>query len=200
VPGSSHYEVLGVSREASPEAIRAAYRDLAREHHPDRNATTSSAGQNSEMSAVNEAYRVLGDEERRAAYDSGLHGGSAVGPAAATGAGRSTYVSPSPSMHKRARISWRWVLILASAVVVGGVVLSLFTDTAEPPAPDGVLRVGDCVEIETDLDAREVPCTGDPAVDRVVRVVVDFNAPCPSLTEPHRDQLGMGVACVSIPG
>jgi molecular chaperone DnaJ len=92
------------------------------------------------------------------------------------------------------------VLILASAVVVGGVILSLFTDTAEPPTPDGVLRVGDCVEIEADLDAREVACTGDPAVDRFVRVVVDFNSRCPSLTEPHRDQLGMGVACVSIPG
>lgn len=97
------------------------------------------------------------------------------------------------------RITWRWALTLAFGVVVAGVLLSLLSGSPDPPTPDGILRNGDCVEIESDLDAREVSCTGDLGVDLVVEVVVDFDERCPARTEPHRDQQGMGIACVHIP-
>jgi curved DNA-binding protein CbpA len=57
------YEVLQVHRRAEPEVIRAAYRALARKHHPDF------GGQQARMVALNEAWTVLGDSSRRAAYD-----------------------------------------------------------------------------------------------------------------------------------
>lgn len=65
---ATHYERLGVDRFASQAEIRAAYRNLARRNHPDL-ADGSGAG---DMVPVNEAWRVLGDAERRAAYDATL--------------------------------------------------------------------------------------------------------------------------------
>jgi curved DNA-binding protein CbpA len=57
------YEVLQVDRRAEPEVIRAAYRALARKNHPDFGGSVRM------MSAINEAWAVLGDPARRAAYD-----------------------------------------------------------------------------------------------------------------------------------
>jgi curved DNA-binding protein CbpA len=57
------YEVLQVHRQAEPEVIRAAYRALARKHHPDF------GGEPSRMIAITEAYATLGNAERRSAYD-----------------------------------------------------------------------------------------------------------------------------------
>lgn len=61
-----YYQVLGVERSASADAIKKAFRRLARKHHPDINPAPDSAAR---MQALNEAYEVLRDDERRAAYD-----------------------------------------------------------------------------------------------------------------------------------
>lgn len=61
-----YYQVLGVERSASSDAIKKAFRRLARKHHPDINPAPDSAAR---MQALNEAYEVLRDDERRAAYD-----------------------------------------------------------------------------------------------------------------------------------
>src|SRR5690606_23057862 len=61
-----YYEVLGVSRTADDQEIRRAYRRLAREYHPDVNKAEDAE---EKFKEVNEAYEVLSDEERRAAYD-----------------------------------------------------------------------------------------------------------------------------------
>lgn len=61
-----YYQILGVPQDASFEDIRAAFRERAREFHPDRNP---SPGATDQMQEVNEAYAVLRDEEQRAAYD-----------------------------------------------------------------------------------------------------------------------------------
>jgi molecular chaperone DnaJ len=62
-----YYEMLGVSRGADDAAIKAAYRRLAKEHHPDRkNGCKESEAR---FKAINEAYDVLKDPQKRAAYD-----------------------------------------------------------------------------------------------------------------------------------
>lgn len=61
-----YYRILGVSREASADEIKRAFRRLARKYHPD----ISKAGDaEARMKEVNEAYAVLSDPEKRAAYD-----------------------------------------------------------------------------------------------------------------------------------
>lgn len=60
------YEVLQVHRHAEMDVIRAAYRALARKHHPDF------GGDSVRMVAINDAWRVLSDPEARAAYDTQL--------------------------------------------------------------------------------------------------------------------------------
>ena len=75
-----YYEVLGVSRTASEEEIRRAYRKLAFQHHPDRN---KEAGAEERFKQVTEAYEILSDGQKRAAYDQYGHAG--VGGAAGAG-------------------------------------------------------------------------------------------------------------------
>ena len=61
------YEVLGISRGASPEEIKKAYRQKAKELHPDRNSDNPNA--EAQFKEVNEAHDVLKDAEKKAAYD-----------------------------------------------------------------------------------------------------------------------------------
>lgn len=62
-----YYELLGVSKSADADEIKKAYRKLAMKYHPDRNPDDSVAEQ--KFKDANEAYEVLKDEEKRAAYD-----------------------------------------------------------------------------------------------------------------------------------
>ncbi|HEX4870210.1 MAG TPA: molecular chaperone DnaJ [Moraxellaceae bacterium] len=71
-----YYEVLGVARTASADEIKKAYRKLAMKHHPDRNPDDKSAEE--KFKEANEAYEVLSDEDKRAAYD--RHGHAGVDP------------------------------------------------------------------------------------------------------------------------
>ncbi len=61
-----YYDALGIARNASPDEIKKAFRRLAMQYHPDRNAE---AGAEARFKEVNEAYEVLSDPERRAMYD-----------------------------------------------------------------------------------------------------------------------------------
>jgi molecular chaperone DnaJ len=61
------YELLGVQRGADDAAIKAAYRRMAKEHHPDRH--NGCADQEARFKAISEAYDVLKDPQKRAAYD-----------------------------------------------------------------------------------------------------------------------------------
>ena len=62
-----YYEVLGISRGASEQDIKSAFRRLAKDCHPDRNASDKSAEQ--KFKELNEAYEALKDPQKRAAYD-----------------------------------------------------------------------------------------------------------------------------------
>jgi molecular chaperone DnaJ len=67
-----YYEVLGVARNASPEAIKKAYRKLAIQLHPDRNKAADAEEKFKELS---EAYAVLSDDQKKARYDQFGHAG-----------------------------------------------------------------------------------------------------------------------------
>ena len=67
-----YYDVLGVSRNASDEDIKKAFRKLALKYHPDKN---KSSGANDKFKEINEAYQVLGDPNQKAAYDQFGHAG-----------------------------------------------------------------------------------------------------------------------------
>ncbi|MEP5759810.1 MAG: molecular chaperone DnaJ [Litoreibacter sp.] len=62
-----YYEVLGVAKGASPDEIKKAYRARAKEYHPDRNA--DSPDSEAKFKEANEAYEVLKDGDKKAAYD-----------------------------------------------------------------------------------------------------------------------------------
>jgi len=66
-----YYEILGVSRSATEKELKAAYRKLARKHHPDVNAGDKSAEE--KFKEVSGAFAVLSDPEKRAKYDRGGH-------------------------------------------------------------------------------------------------------------------------------
>lgn len=68
-----YYEVLGVDRSASDDQIKKAYRQAAKKYHPDLNPGDKAA--EAKFKEVNEAYEVLGDEQKRARYDQFGHAG-----------------------------------------------------------------------------------------------------------------------------
>lgn len=67
-----YYEILGVSKTASSDEIKSAFRNLARQYHPDVN---SDADAEEKFKEINEAFAVLNDPEKRAAYDRYGHAG-----------------------------------------------------------------------------------------------------------------------------
>ena len=73
---ANHYQILGVDPGAEGAAIRSAYRALMRVYHPDRNDDPEAQSRAREITA---AFAVLGDPEKRAAYDARTFGGIAIG-------------------------------------------------------------------------------------------------------------------------
>src|SRR5262245_42877424 len=67
MPKRDYYEVLGISRGASEQDIKSAFRNKAKECHPDRNSGDKESEQR--FKEINEAYEALKDPQKRAAYD-----------------------------------------------------------------------------------------------------------------------------------
>ena len=63
------YEILGVQKNATPAAVKSAYRRLAKKLHPDANKTDKAAA--TRFSELNAAYEIIGDEAKRKAFDRG---------------------------------------------------------------------------------------------------------------------------------
>jgi molecular chaperone DnaJ len=88
-----YYDVLGVSKDASPDEIKKAYRDLAFKHHPDKNPGDAEAEE--KFKAATEAFEVLSDADKKAQYDQ-------FG-AAGLGAGQQGFAHPGFDMNDALR-------------------------------------------------------------------------------------------------
>ena len=138
--GPSLYERLGVASTATAAEIRTAYRRLARAAHPDH------AGSAREMAVLNEAWHVLGDPARRAAYDR-----AAARPEAVDGRVDSAEshhgddglaVGEHPAGRAGCLIGLPWLVVLAALALI-----FVFTAYAArgggddgEPRPDGLLQ------------------------------------------------------------
>ncbi|KAB2854888.1 MAG: DnaJ domain-containing protein, partial [Anaerolineae bacterium] len=67
-----YYEILGITRSASTDDLKKAFRNLARQYHPDVNKSPDAE---EKFKEINEAYQVLSDPDKRAAYDRFGHAG-----------------------------------------------------------------------------------------------------------------------------
>ena len=122
------YDILGVPPQASDEELRTAWRSMVRALHPDtRDADLPPAQADAALRLVNDAWWVLGDPDRRRAYDAGLE----VGPVRADG--HEWWTRPSQARATElARHPW-WLVVLA-------VLLVIFVFTAYAGAPAGPVR------------------------------------------------------------
>jgi curved DNA-binding protein CbpA len=97
----SLYEIIGVERTATDDAIRAAFRSLARQHHPDV------GGDAARFTEIARAYEVLSDPAKRSAYDAELDGAANTAGDARPGEPHyswSNLASPSQTVTRRGRI------------------------------------------------------------------------------------------------
>ena len=203
----THYDTLGVRRDASATEIREAYLRRARLHHPDV-AVGDQRATSAAMAELNRAYEVLRRPASRATYDRSLDQPS-TSSAAPTGSGGDRFDvddeirPPSPGSRTigkiltpsgPAKMPWR---SMAVAAVVGAVVIiasAALIESPEEEPPDGILRIGSCVAVEANNDVREIAC--GPEAELVVRLVIPTDATCPAAYLAYRDRLGLGTACV----
>ena len=86
-----YYEVLGVPKNASEEEIKKSYRKLAMKHHPDRNQGDAAKAAEERFKEAKEAYEMLSDADKRAAYDQHGHAGVDPNMRGPGGAGGSSF-------------------------------------------------------------------------------------------------------------
>ncbi len=101
-----YYEILGVAKNASDDDIKKAYRKLAMKHHPDRNPDNKEAEE--KFKEAKEAYEVLTDEQKRAAYDQLRPcGRRSRRPRVASAAGMGRRLRRCLRRHLRGNLRWR---------------------------------------------------------------------------------------------
>ncbi len=207
-PATTHYEVLGVPTGASHDEIRRAYLDQARRWHPDRLGADPDRGRaldaESSMRRVNEAWRVLGDVQRRQSYDLGLRGATTTSRPGVQTTDGITRIDPrllDPEFlaaRRRSQVesaeyknSWMLRALPVAAFVVLAVGIVVFTAYARTPGestttttfpgPDIGVDPGACVRRLPDAGLLVVPCTGTE--DGVLIAVTEPGGLCPPGTK-----------------
>ena len=84
-----YYDILGVQRDASPDDIKKAFKKAALKHHPDREG-----GDEAKFKEVGEAYEVLSDDQKRAAYDQYGHAAGAANASYSSASGQGSFTAP----------------------------------------------------------------------------------------------------------
>jgi hypothetical protein len=182
----THYQVLGVSAEASIDEIRRAYRELMRAIHPDINQNSASGSQR--MTEINLAWKTLSSPQSRRAYDA-----SVFVSKYSTVSGGERSAEP-VAMYSPARFPWRGLVI---ASVIGAVLVLIGHALATPSAPrpiDQLLSSGSCVNIDSSLSAVEISCSQPH--DAVVEQLIAIDRSCPLEMGQFQDRQGMGTVCV----
>lgn len=134
----TYYDVLQVERDASPERVRSAYRKLAQKYHPDKMPGNANAGR--AMAAVNAAYAVLSDAQRRAEHDLWIRRAERPSrhpkPAAAVPEDFWTFAHPATS--------WPWYLLFGTTAVAFGTIATAIYLTALPARASAVQPAPPC--------------------------------------------------------
>jgi len=178
---STLYDVLGVAANASPEALRSAYLERAREVHPDRWIDASGAEREvaeRRMQDLTQAWSVLGDPARRRRYDLEIGSGDARARALridearfatrSDGTVSEDFAPPDPVARLIRALPWIAVLLVLGTIFV-------FTAYAVTGTNTTAKR---CV----DVDGKQVACGTDGA--KTVAVEVELSARCPVGTQP----------------
>lgn len=167
---ADHYEVLGVSRNATTEEIKKAYRKLARELHPDVNPSPEAEER---FKQVTHAYEVLSDEQQRASYDRGGDSGFGLGDIFETFFGASPR-GPRSRAQRGQDALLRVDLTLAEAVFGAQKTLTIDTAVICPDCEGSCTRPGTSVQI-CDI------CRGSGQIQRQVQSFMGMmvtNTPC----------------------
>ena len=163
---ADHYDVLGVSREASPEEIKKAYRRLARELHPDVNPDESAQ---EKFKLVTHAYEVLSDPVQRQQYD--------LGPQAGFGGGGgfsdfgdifSTFFGGGQQRGPRSRMERGQDALLRVEVDLADVIFGVHKDIDIDTAVVCETCSGSCCQPGTSLATCDI-CGGSGTIQRAVR-------------------------------
>jgi len=182
----THYQVLGVSAEASIDEIRRAYRELMRAIHPDINQNSANGSQR--MTEINLAWKTLSSPQSRRAYDA-----SVFVSKYSTVSGGEHSAEPF-TVYSPARFPWRGLVI---ACVIGAVLVLIGHALTTPSVPrpiDQLLSSGSCVNIDSSLSAVEISCSQPH--DAVVERLIAIDRSCPLEMGQFQDRQGMGTVCV----
>lgn len=184
----THYELLSVARDASPDQIKKAYRKLAQKLHPDRNPDPYAHDM---MGVINAAHDVLADAGKRAAYDAQL----AVDEQRARGEAASRkHAVASPASSQRAasaraagepreagrRRVWRWAAVFATFCAAGAW-MGYDSNASKSYVPTHALPVAHTTWVKPTSEPREMP-VGNP-----VKLVDSAQPDC---EVPRLDPLG----------
>ncbi len=105
-----YYETLGISKGSSDADIKKAFRSKARELHPDKNSGSAKAEE--EFKAVNEAYDILKDPNKKAAYDQYGHAAFENGGFGNSGGGEAQIFHQHFQMYLKTFLETLWAVLL----------------------------------------------------------------------------------------
>lgn len=165
----THYDNLGVSRNAPDEVIKAAYRTLSKIHHPDLNPGSPVAVK--KMKSINESYDILCDPQKRKLYDDWLRRQEVSGGVKPENQAEKSKWPPAPSFVSKNRArSFRRKFILTTGILFFSLILAItvyeplvqnITDSFTPGIKTGTVSTGKTAGISipasVDAESLEIP-------------------------------------------